>query len=85
MCSLRKLVNSLIFALVNGRYAKTVKATESYNHFLDTIKDDKDKILRGKIHICNIFFLNQLKQNDNFSSQNREIKFFSHKFKSFAF
>ena len=48
MCSLQKLVNLRIFALVNGRYGKTVKATESYNHFLDTIEDDKDQILRGE-------------------------------------
>ena len=48
MCSLRKLVISLIFALVNGRYAKTVKATENHSQFSDTIQDDKDQILRGQ-------------------------------------
>ena len=35
----------LIFPLVNGHMNY---ATYSYNHFLDTIQDDKDKILRGQ-------------------------------------
>ena len=48
MCNFWKLVKLLIFALVNGRYAKTVKATENHSHFSDTIQDDKDQILRGQ-------------------------------------
>ena len=48
VCSLQKLVNLWIFALVNGCNGKTDKATESYSHFLDTIKDDKDQILGGQ-------------------------------------
>ena len=43
MCNLQKFVNLLILALVNGRYGKTVKPTESYNHFLDMIHDDNGR------------------------------------------
>ena len=43
---------------------ETVQATKIYNHFLDTIQDDKDKILREQYQYLSYFFLKLLNAND---------------------
>ena len=38
----------LKIAPVNGHFLETVRATETYNHFLDTVEHDEKKVIHGK-------------------------------------